>query len=107
MADVIIRTVEDNTAPNRQITLEHNGSAINLTGATVVLIISNAQTGVVTNTGSACTIITAADGIVEYALAAADYPDEGRYFGEFKITYTGGKVERLESRLVIVARAKA
>lgn len=101
----IFLTVTDNTKPDLALTLQRDSTAIDLTGATVDLIITNANTGEVTNTGhQACTVVTAAAGTVTYAAAAGDFPDEGRYVGELKVNYTGGKVERLYEKVIIVAR---
>lgn len=105
---VIVLAVEDNTAPNLDITLERDGTVIDLTGATVELITSKANTGEVTNTGhQSCTIVPpATGGVIRYTRQAADFPDEGRYLGEVKITYLGGTVERLHNLLNIIVRGK-
>lgn len=99
-------TVAANTAPTRSITLEHNGSGIDLTGASVSLVIKDYNTKEITNAGhQTCTITTAASGIVSYTQAAADFPSEGLYTGDAKITYPGGAIETLYEQIVVIVRA--
>lgn len=105
---VVLLNVEDNNAPNIALTLKRNGTVIDLTGASVDLIIKNADTNEITNAGhQACTVTDATGGIIAYVPAAGDVSAEGRYLAEVKITYSGGKIEILHERVVIVARAKA
>lgn len=107
MAQEIYQTVVGNNQPDLTITCQRDSTAINLSSVTSVLfIITNERTGSVTNSSAqACTITTAASGIVTYSPAATDFPSYGRYIGEIKITYTSGKVERLKERLLIIAHA--
>lgn len=101
----IYKTVVGNNSPDLAITAKRNGTAINVTGATVTLIVTNERTGAVTNAGSACTLTTPTSGIVTYSPVAGDYPSEGRYIGELKIVHSGGKIERINEVLLIIARA--
>lgn len=103
----IFLNVETNTAPTVNLTLEHNGVAIDLTGASVILVIVNANTGIVTNSGhQSCTITSAISGKVSYTAQATDFPAGGRYTGGVKITYPSGQVERLYENIVIIIRSK-
>ena len=102
----IFFTVAANTAPTRSITLQHDGSAINLTGASVDLIIKHYGTSTITNSGhQSCTLsATPIDGTVTYTPLAADFPSEGLYTGDAKITYPGGAIETLYEQLVVIVR---
>lgn len=101
----IYRTVVGNDSPDIVFTCQRNGTAINLTGATVTLAITNERTGSVTNAVQTCSITTAAQGIVTYTPAVADFPSEGRYIGDVKIVHISGKTEKLYELLLILARA--
>lgn len=101
----IFLTVTANTQPNLALTLERDGAAINLSGATVSLIITDADTGEVTNSGhQSCTITSAVAGTITYTATATDFTDEGRYTGEVLVNYGGSNVERLFEKVIIVAR---
>lgn len=100
----IFQTVVGNTTPNVVITVQRNGVAVNVTGAGVLLIITKEKTGAVTNTSQNCALTTPASGIVTYTPLAGDFPTAGRYLGEIKITYSDGKVERINEEILFVAR---
>lgn len=105
MSQQIYRTVIGNNAPDLVITCQRNGTAINVTGATVKLIIQNERTGICTNTGSQnCTLTTPASGIVTYSPSITDFPQEGRYVCDIKITYSNGKIEDLRELILVIAR---
>lgn len=107
MARANFKIVEDNTAPAYQITCQRDGTAIDLTGATVEMIIENKSTGSVTNSGhQTCSIVTAASGIISYTAEATDFPSAGTYIGDIKITYNGGGVEILYGQVKWKVRAK-
>src|SRR5689334_18384533 len=98
--------VEDNTAPPLRITLQRDGTAIDLTNSTVDLYLKR-KGGAITNGGhTACTITNAAAGIVTYAPQAADFADYGTYEGEAKITYGDGTVERIYEDFKVRVRRK-
>jgi hypothetical protein len=101
----IFQTVVGNTSPNIVITVQRNSTAIDVTGASVLLIITKEKTGTVTNTGQSCALTTPTTGIVTYTPLAGDFPTSGRYLGEIKITYSSGKVERINEEILFVARA--
>lgn len=101
----ILLTVKNNQAPDFQITLKRDGTAINLTGATVKVYIRKEMADVFTNTGhETVTITTAASGIITYSPQANDFPSEGRYLAEAEITYSGGDVERVYELVTISVR---
>ena len=88
--------VAGNTAPAHQITCKRGSTAIDLSDATsVVLITKNRGTGSITQQGKAASIITAASGIISYTPASTDFPTKGSYISDVKITYSGGGVEIL------------
>lgn len=104
MSNVIVLTVQGNTAPAFQVTLKRNGTVINLVGATVKLSIMDAQTREVTNAGhQSATLVDAANGVIGYTPQIGDFND-GRHFGKAIVTYTGGAIEQLHEVVQIIAR---
>lgn len=98
-------SVEDNTAPSIVLTLQRNNTAIDVTGATVDLIITSG--GTQTNTGStSCTLTTPTSGIVTYSPAATDFPTKGTYKCEIQITYSDATTEVLYESFVVKVRNK-
>lgn len=102
----IILDVVNNTTPSYGITVQNNEIDIDLTNATLVeLTIVDAQTETVTNTGhKACSIVDADDGVIAYTPIVGDFPAEGRYKGEVKVTYVGGATQTLRDYIDIVIR---
>lgn len=100
-----LTTIGD-TSPIRDITLQRNGTAIDLTAAnTVNLIITKELTGTITNAANQdCVITSGINGIVSYSPVATDFPTEGRYTGDAKITLTSGKIEHVREVVTFVAR---
>lgn len=102
---VQLNIVEDNTAPDIVITIQRAGNTIDLTGATVKLILS--LNGTITNTGHQdCIMTDAEEGIVTYTIQAADFQTAGDYLADVKITYQDNTVEIVRDQLSINARAK-
>jgi hypothetical protein len=66
-----------------------DGTALDLTGATVTFSMKTRGGGPVKVSAQACTVITAASGIVEYRWAAADTDTAGDYDAEFRISLPG------------------
>lgn len=97
-----IKTVAGNTAPPFTITCKRDGSAIDLTGCTVELIIAKGNT--ITQAGKAATITTAASGIITYDQDATDFPSAGAYKADVKVTYSDSTIEVLYEQLKIKAR---
>lgn len=89
------KIVTGNTAPTYVITCTRDGTAIDLTGATITLILKK-RGGSVTNTGhQTCTLVTPASGIISYTALAADFATVGTYTGDVKVVYSGGGIEIL------------
>lgn len=100
-------TVEENTAPAIEITLKRNGTAIDLTGSTIDLIIQNPKTKRVTNAGHQTCSIIDDDGIIGYEVQEGDLPNPNiDYLAEVKITYPDSTVERIYDILQISIRPK-
>lgn len=100
-------TVVGNTNPILSLTLERDGTIIDLTSATaVILIISKELTATVTNSAAqTCSISgTPTTGVITYAPATTDFPSAGRYLGDVKVTYANNKTEYLYEQAVFVAR---
>lgn len=97
-------TVAGNTSPARQLTLQRDDTAIDLTGATVQMIIKKENTDTVTATVS-CSIVNDTSGIISYTQASAHFPSAGRYLADVKITFGGGAIEILHNQVLFVARA--
>lgn len=88
------------TFPALAATLSNSAGVINLTGATVELILTplsgaiNPVTGLpATKVQGACTIISATLGQVQYNWGATDTSIAGNYYAEFQITYLGGGIQ--------------
>jgi hypothetical protein len=103
-ANQIYRTVVGNDAPDIQFTLERNDVAINVTGAAVELALRYLKNNTTYNATKACTLTTPASGIVTYSPAVADFPYEGLYIGDAKITYSDGTIEHVYEVLTVLAR---
>lgn len=69
---------------------DDSGAAVNLTGATLSLIIRNTQTGQETTGAGAWTITNATNGQASYAWAAGDSAVAGVYSLIVKIAFSGG-----------------
>lgn len=94
------------TAPNFPITCTRNGAAVDLTGATVKLKISN-STGTRTNDAhNACTITGATAGTASYDVQTGDFPSADTYTADTEITYGTGEVETVPQSQIIVVTAK-
>lgn len=77
-----------------------NGVVVNLTGATVVFSMMD-STGTVHVSLAAVTITTAAAGLVTYSWVAGDVDTAGTFRGEFKVTYSGGGIQRFPNESYI------
>jgi hypothetical protein len=97
-----LKMAAKNTAPYWQITCQRDGTAINLTGCTVTLIIAKGAT--VTQTAGPCTITSAAAGIIRYTPTATDIPSAGSYKVDVKVNYSDGTYEVLYEQLKVKAR---
>src|SRR3990167_95700 len=91
MATPNFKIVEDNTAPDYVITCTRDGTAIDLTTASaIVLIIQRKSDSTITQAGKAATITTAASGIITYRADATDFPSAGLYVADIVITWSSG-----------------
>lgn len=101
---VIFLTRIGDTSPERDITLKRNGAVIDLTTAdSVDLIISKELTDTVTNSANqGCAITSPSQGGITYSPVATDFPDEGRYTGQAKITLANGKIEHINEVITFV-----
>ena len=106
MSNTTVLTVEANEIPF-EITLQRQGADINLLNAQVWLYITDPRTGDQTNAGhEECTIIDGTNGVISYSPEAGDFPTEGRFFGEAKVTFNGTLDERMTSLVTIISREK-
>jgi hypothetical protein len=71
---------------------DDSGNALNLTGATLSLIIHNTQTQEDVAGAGTWTITNATSGQATYAWAAADSAEPGIYSLSVRITFSGGGV---------------
>lgn len=100
-----IKIVEDNTAPSLLLTAQREGTAIDVTGCTVALVISKGN--VITNTGHQnCTLVTPTSGRVQYDPQAGDFSTPGVYKADLRITYADSTVETLYDQLKFQVRRK-
>lgn len=102
---IIIQNVAGNREPDIVITLQRDGVDIDLTDATVDLVIKEVLTGDVVNAGhQECTVTDAVGGVIQYAPAATDFDSAGRYIAEVIITHENGQSEILYEQILIVVR---
>lgn len=105
MAVRTISVVEDNTAPGELFTLKRAGTAIDVTGCTVNLILAKGST--ITNLGhQACTLVTPTSGVVQYNPLTGDFPTPGTYKADVEIIYPNTTREVLYDQLKFKARRR-
>jgi hypothetical protein len=81
---------------------QSDGSAINLTGASLKLKAQHQNTDTLTVDG-AMTIITAAEGTCKYTTTGTDFTTPGKYDAEIEITFSGGtKIQTFPNILIEV-----
>jgi hypothetical protein len=97
--------VEENTAPDIQMTLNRDGSPINLTTVSAIDLYITLN-GVVTNPVTACSVVDPLLGTIVYTPGANDFTDPGSYNAEVVITYGDGTVETIYEKFKIQARTK-
>lgn len=80
----------DDTQPDIEATLQYDdGSAIDLSGATVKFIMASQSGTVKVNTTA--TVVDAVAGKVKYQWQTGDTDTAGTYYAEFEVTFPGGK----------------
>lgn len=89
-ADFLIK--KDDTYPPITAILQRDGSAIDLSGATVQFQMALQGESALT-VDAAATVTDAENGEVEYSWDAADTDVVGIYEAEFVITYASGRIE--------------
>jgi hypothetical protein len=105
MASTTIKTVAGNTAPPVTLTLEREGTVIDLTNTVVTLTIKNLSTQEITVQDAACSVTDATGGVITYTRGTGDIPTEGSYVADVKITYTDSTFEILYNQQKFKARA--
>jgi hypothetical protein len=103
----IIKLVQGDTLPTITVTLtdEFTGTAVNLTGATVIVKFRAANTATVL-ASLACTLVGAAAGIFSFAFPAPTLDVEpGLYEGEIQVTFAGGEIQSVYDVLKFRVRA--
>lgn len=91
MADFTIKRGDN--VPILEATLSDQDGPINLTGATVKLIMKGKGTASGTTISGTCVIVSAAAGTVSYSWLTGNTDVVGSYDLEFQITYSGGGIE--------------
>lgn len=86
----------NDTAPPIEVTLSDERGVIDLTAATTVHFTMWTDVAIKVNRAAA-TIVTAADGVVSYAWAAADTDTAGTYNCEWEITWSDGTQQTVPS----------
>lgn len=97
-----LKIAAGNTAPSWIINCERDGTAIDLTGCQVSLII--AKGNVVTNGGGVATITNTTGGIISYTPQATDCPSAGSYKVDVKVVYPDFSYEVLYEQLKVKTR---
>lgn len=102
----ILKAVEQNTSPAYLITCDRpDGSVIDLTSTTVTMKLY--KNGTQTNTTSghdACTLVTAASGIMSWQPKTGDLPSSGTYKGDVKVTNADATYEVLYGQFILKCR---
>lgn len=71
------------------LTLKEDGVAVNLTAATQVRLYLRKQRGATNKIdGAACTVTTAASGIIAFAPSAANVNESGAFYAYYRVTWT-------------------
>lgn len=90
---------KDDRLPSLLVTAtQDDGSALDLTTATGVVFRMRRDTESTFAFSRAGVIVTAASGIVRYDWQASDTVTPGTYYGEFVITFAGGKQQTVPTR---------
>jgi hypothetical protein len=85
-------TIAEGTTANLDFTLTADGAAVNLTGATVTLVLKDKSGTEITTTGNV-SVVTAASGKVRYAPDAADLGASATpHRARFKVADSGGLI---------------
>ncbi len=72
---------------------DYANSNVDVSGATVRFHM-RPKNSLTNKVDAAATIVTAAQGLVEYAFAAADLDTAGDFFGEFEVTFADSTVQK-------------
>jgi hypothetical protein len=88
-----IKLVQNDTKPALEFTVTREGSAVDLTGATVKFYMKNSDTGAVKINGVACVLTDATNGLCRYNWLAADTNTVGNYTGELEVTFPDGSIQ--------------
>lgn len=91
--------------PILEFTIVKDGSAVNLTGATVVFSMYN-EARVRKIDKQACTITNATAGIVQYQLQEGDTSEEGSFTGEIQVTDSNSGIQTTFDAIPITVRAQ-
>lgn len=92
MSRTTIELIKDDKLYNLSFTLQdNNGTAINLTGATLKFKAQKKGDSDISVDG-AMTIDTPASGTCHYGVAEADFDEDGVYNAEIEATYAGGQI---------------
>lgn len=83
---------KNDTDPSLTVTIERDGTAVNLTGATVTLSVRAKGSDTNKFTVNA-TITDAANGVCRFDWLAAHWDTVGKYDGELQVTYSDGGIE--------------
>lgn len=104
---MIVRMTQNDTRPYLRFTVSQNGSAVDLTGASVVFSMANQATGALQVNREDCVIVTAGSGIAEYRWSASDTTTTGRFRSEVEVTLSDGSILSLPpdgDDLIIIIR---
>lgn len=103
-----INMVQGDTAPNRQFTVTRDGVVVDISNATIKLIIVDTSTGLVTNEDhqNATIIEPASNGTVQYDFQAGDLTSPSVHFGDLQVIYEDSEIETNYDRVMIHVRPK-
>lgn len=99
-----IKLVQGDTRPSLEFTITKEGTAVDLTGATVKFYMKNSSTGAVKINGATCSILDTVNGVCQYNWTTNDTDTAGSYAGEVEVTFPNGSIQTGFKQLSITIR---
>ena len=93
MSNYSFNIKQNDTSPTLSVVVaDSSGTAINITGASVLFKMRAVNSSSL-KVNSSATITNASNGAVSYTFSASDTDTAGLFQGEFQVTFSGGAIE--------------
>ena len=93
MSNYSFNIKQNDTSPALSVVVaDSSGTAINITGASVIFKMRAVNSSSL-KVNSSATITNASNGAVSYTFSASDTDTAGLFQGEFQVTFSGGAIE--------------